>query len=1180
MYKKTKAKTLFTGFFLSCMMTLTTLVAYAEDTEIYKNIAPPANSNVMFILDLSASMSTDIAGFNVAEDDPSSRLNIMKNALITVLNDPEIKNINMGLMGFSGIVVGEGRANGPTLPVSDVEAPTDLTLALNPTFNPTIDDSTISTSISAQKDKLKSKFPWLAGKKDDWLEKTFAESFTKTKTRTKPNKATTEEINTKEFIQIASSVWEAEGNTPIVDSLYEATLYFKGKDVDFGKYLATDRHSAHPSSYVGELKLETLPPKEICPRTECYDPECHSITKVCTDYSAGTDTVNCDSGDTLAECQAKHPTWFDCYYHTSESCSTTCPKNQYDELNNCKEPETTCTPNNYYRCQAPYNAGKDCTHEDPNDCYQYSETVVTGTPTYISPIKNECQSSRYILLSDGEPTENHSANNVNGMIPAGYSNSCQNKGDSSTKDLEYYGRCGVELVKYLHNEDQSTLDGKQTIETTTIGFALNSNPAASAYLKLLATKGGGEFYSADDLNTLTDSFKNALLGTTKKARLFTTPSFSVDPSRLLEHSSAVYLPMFASNRKPRWNGNLKKFKLLNHTIADKSNTAATDHKGTLRPDAQDEWATSIPDDAIKGGGAASLLDPANRNLLTDTSSGLTLQTLNKSSATKTLLGDELMEDEVQDALLNFIQGYEKDGTTARKHMGDIVHSKPVVVTYGAKKRIFVGTNEGFLHAFDDNGIEKFAFMPKMLLKNIDVQYRNDSTDAHLSGVDGEITTWMSDPNHNGQWDTGEKVILFFGLRRGGKAYYALDVSNPDSDPKLLWRIDSSMTGFSELGQTWSTPVLTQLRYGGDPADSKLKPVLIFGGGYNTRIDEADKSLRSTATTSNSGTTVFIVDAVGNSNGTTNILWKANHNDMKYAIPGNIRALDMDRNGSVDRLYFGDMGGNIWRVDLNAGNFSATPSMHDLSKAKVTKFAELGDNTGSDLRKFFYEPDVAFFRHGGKFLLTVAIGSGYRAHPLNESIVDRFYVLRDQYVLRTPDSNFKTITETGSATPIKAPIDKTKKLLANDYYGWYRDLTAINHEKVLATATTFMNRVSFTSFGKTAPKAMEEGSCDTVTNFQSRAYVLGLLRGDAVIDFGSGKKPSTPVSTDEIVATPQIIFGNVKPSTGTKCTKDDCHQSITMRIGKLNKPFVDDTTAGGNVDITTLIPKVFWREEEK
>jgi Tfp pilus tip-associated adhesin PilY1 len=512
-----------------------------------------------------------------------------------------------------------------------------------------------------------------------------------------------------------------------------------------------------------------------------------------------------------------------------------------------------------------------------------------------------------------------------------------------------------------------------------------------------------------------------------------------------------------------------------------------------------------------------------------------------------------------------------------------VHSKPVIVTYGTKKRIYVGTNEGFLHSFDDQGVEQFAFMPKTLLKNIDVQYRNDSADKHVSGVDGEITTWLIDSNHDGQWTIGEKVILFFGLRRGGSAYYALDVSDPEAAPKVLWRIDPSMTGFSQLAQTWSTPVLTQLRYGGNPADEKLKPVLIFGGGYNPRIDEEDKSARSAASTANIGTTVFIVDALGKGDGTTELLWKADHSEMKYSIPSTIRALDMDRNGSVDRLYFGDMGGNIWRADLDAGKFLSTPSLYDLSKAKVTKLAALGDNTGTDLRKFFAEPDVAFFRHNGRFLLTVAIGSGYRAHPLNENIVDRFYVLRDQYALRTPDASFQTITETGSSQPLIAPVDKTKNLLDNDYFGWYRELNAINHEKVLARTTTFLNRVSFTSFGKTAPKVVEEGSCDIVTNFQSRAYVLDLLRGNAVIDFDTaktGNEASIKVSDDEIVATPQIIFGKVKPTSGTTCTKDNCHQSISLRAGKLDRPIVDDSTGGGNVDITTLLPKVFWREEEK
>ena len=122
-----------------------------------------------------------------------------------------------------------------------------------------------------------------------------------------------------------------------------------------------------------------------------------------------------------------------------------------------------------------------------------------------------------------------------------------------------------------------------------------------------------------------------------------------------------------------------------------------------------------------------------------------------------------------------------------------------------------------------------------------------------------------DKNHNAQVDTGEKVYLFFGLRRGGKAYYALDVSDPNKDPTLLWKIDPSQSDFSELGQTWSKPVLTKLRYG---KNKNLRPVLIFGGGYNTRIDEQDVTLREKASTANEGTSVYIVNAK-----TGALIWK-------------------------------------------------------------------------------------------------------------------------------------------------------------------------------------------------------------------------------------------------------------------------------------------------------------------
>ncbi len=1169
MYKNTLLKRISDCFFSSSILLLSIMgSAIAEDTEIYKDLAPPANSNVMFILDLSGSMLWDLGADTPPADTTTQRLAVMKSALDAVLSDPDLKNINIGLMGFSGInSSSQSRAHGPSFPVVDVESPSFDSLFLNSNFNPNDKDSAMYLSVASQWAILAAKFNWDVSKKDSWIAKKKAK---KKVLKSGKKKATSDQLNSKEYIQLAANTWGARGGTPIVDAFYEAALYFRGEDVGYGKYLPNDHRSAHPATYEGEIKLEELAPKEVCSDKACYGDDCNA-TKVCTDYDAGTYKARCYNV-TEAQCLTSHPTWSNCSYHPYQSCSNSCPDNEYNEFGSCLNPLKTCVDKHYYQCDVPYDAGTDCKH---TVCKDVIDTVVIGDPKYITPIKEECQSSTLILMSDGMPTLNATANKVNALIPSVYSNNCQNKGDSAAKDVAYNGRCGAELASYLHKEDQSsTLDGKQTIETSTIGFALNGNAEAADYLKLLSKNGGGEFYNADDLDSLTASFKDALTGASKKARLFTSPSFSVAPSKLLEHDSEVFLPVFNHKSSPLWSGNLKKFKLLKGEIVDTSDIAATDDNGTLRTEARDEWAAKTPEHAVEDGGAASLLDPASRNLLTNTS-GVTLQTLNKSNVSKTLLGDAAMDDDTQTALLNFIQGYEKDGATARYHIGDIIHSKPVVITYGTEKRVFIGSNEGFLHSFDaKTGKEKFAFMPQLLLKNIDVQYRNQSSDKHLSGVDAEITSWINDVNHNGQWDTGEKVVLFFGLRRGGKAYYALDVSDPTKDPTLLWKIDASMPDFSELGQTWSTPVLTQLRYG---KDATLRPVLIFGGGYNERIDEEETKLRVAESTNNAGTSVYIINAL-----TGDFIWRADSSDgqIEYSVPGSVRALDMDRNGSVDRLYFGDMGGNIWRVDLNAGDFEASPTLHDLSKAKLSKLAALGNNTGSDLRKFFYEPDVAFFRHQGKFLLTIAIGSGYRSHPLNENIVNRFFVLRDQYVLRLPDASFKTIQETDL---LKAPVDSTQKLLDNSYYGWYRELNIIQHEKVLATATTFMNRVIFTTFGKTTPVAITTGSCDVVTNFQSRAYVIDLLRGGAVIDFDSGQtgnEASTKISNDEIVATPQIIFGQIKSSTGTACSKTDCSQTISMRVGKKNTPFVDTSTTGGNVDITTLLPKVFWREEEK
>jgi type IV pilus assembly protein PilY1 len=183
--------------------------------------------------------------------------------------------------------------------------------------------------------------------------------------------------------------------------------------------------------------------------------------------------------------------------------------------------------------------------------------------------------------------------------------------------------------------------------------------------------------------------------------------------------------------------------------------------------------------------------------------------------------------------------------------------------------IYVGANDGMLHAFRDcNGSEAWAFIPQDLLGDLKLlppalhsQY--NSSGAHPYFVDGTPAVYTYDDDDDGNIESGDgdKVILLFGLRRGGAAYYALDVTNPEN-PIFLWRITpneilrgntvNTINSYGELGQTWSTPQLGKIKQvisGNDVT----KIVAFVGAGYDNRNEDG----RSGATERYSDTDVVL-----------------------------------------------------------------------------------------------------------------------------------------------------------------------------------------------------------------------------------------------------------------------------------------------------------------------------------
>jgi len=340
------------------------------------------------------------------------------------------------------------------------------------------------------------------------------------------------------------------------------------------------------------------------------------------------------------------------------------------------------------------------------------------------------------------------------------------------------------------------------------------------------------------------------------------------------------------------------------------------------------------------------------------------------------------------ALGRDVKDDDEDGETDdnRYHMGDPLHSVPVTITYGGTTEdpdsvVFVGTNEGYLHAINTrDGTEHFGFMPEELTDNIPRLFNNDQSRCKIYGMDGNLSVWANDTDRDGHIKSanGEHAFLYAGMRRGGSTYYALDVSDKDA-PEFKWKITggpNGTPGFEELGQTWSEMVPVNIKYG-----STVKKVLIFGGGYDVSQDQKLTRIPDTV-----GRALYIVDA-----DTGALLWSGgpgDHNetqtfaDMIYSIPATPNAIDVDLDGAVEQIYVGDMGGRIWRFDVDTES--------DTLQLDGGIIADFGaDDVVADTRRFYHTPDISLSVIDSKQILNIAIGSGYQAHPLNRVIEDRF-----------------------------------------------------------------------------------------------------------------------------------------------------------------------------------------------
>jgi len=544
-------------------------------------------------------------------------------------------------------------------------------------------------------------------------------------------------------------------------------------------------------------------------------------------------------------------------------------------------------------------------------------------------------------------------------------------------------------------------------------------------------------------------------------------------------------------------------------------------------------SSNYPDGNIveKGGQAYKLRDSSNvtgRTVKTCSLASCTaLSNFNNTTVTGTDLNPaSALSNTERDALINWARGrdvkdeHTTDGVTPTATSstvmrpsvhGDVVHSRPVAINFGSdtagdrEVAIFYGGNDGMLHAVNGNrpdldgnigsfapGQELWSFVPPEFYSKFKRLYDNSPLIAYPDqpsvtptptakgyGMDGPVVAYKDASN---AW-------IYATMRRGGRHVYAFDVTTPTS-PSLLWRKgcpnendnSSCSTGFSGIGQTWSSPRILTAGY-----DSGAAPLLIMGGGYDT-CEDADPN---TCNSSTRGNKVYLMNAQ------TGALLQTLETDR--AVVADI-SLVRDSAGLIKYAYVVDLGGNVYRISGATANVAVGTTAP--GSWTITKIASLGCDSASSCtanRKFMFAPSVVVDA-GTHYIM---VGSGDREKPLTfydsaSSVTNYFFMLKDKPTVTTwlSDENSTcsanvickdSLLLIGVDTPTEADLNAKPK-------GWRLGLTST--EQVVTSAVTVFDVVTFSTHQPAVPTP---GLCSNLGN--SRVYNINFK--DAGSENGTG-----------------------------------------------------------------------------
>jgi len=424
-------------------------------------------------------------------------------------------------------------------------------------------------------------------------------------------------------------------------------------------------------------------------------------------------------------------------------------------------------------------------------------------------------------------------------------------------------------------------------------------------------------------------------------------------------------------------------------------------------------------------------------------------------------------------------------------------------TYASRKTVaYVGANDGMLHAFDGSstgttaGQELFAYIPSFVYgtastaSTTGISSLGNPSFTHHYFVDAtpvarDVDFYRTDSPTatTNDWHT----ILVGGLGKGGKGYYAIDITNPTTwttetavAGKVLWEFTNSHMGYS-----YGSPLIIKT--------AKYGWVVVLASGYNNDDGKAYFFFLNPRTGA-------LLETVATSTGTTAAPLNMAH--ITAFIPSSA-------NFQADAIYGGDLQGNIWRLDLTgtSGSYSVP-----------TKIASLTNSSGT-AEPVTTRPLVEADTDTSRRYVLVGTGRLLADSDISSTSQQTFYAIRDGsntygsfYTSSTlPSGATFPVTRTQLQTVSSLLTGMSSTSSSSTVMGYYYDLTT---DSSTGIASRISIQPSFNAGVVAFATTLPSGSACSPSG-TSTIYALSMTSGKSVLVDNSGNIVASVASSASV-----------------------------------------------------------------